>query len=252
MPVICCSAMSWTPAKDILLCREIIFQNPYSEKKKSVQRSAIWDRIADKLNDIDQPKFNVDKRAVRDHIAILIKRQKRKVAAEEKASGINPEPTELDTALEEIIALEDAADVELAELNNEKKEKIEQDKLTATDMRKKAMEKLGDTQKRQRKEGDEKPRKTRRNGDGAFHFLKEKAEKDIELRREELRLKQSQQSLEEQRVTAVLNMQKQQQDYQMAQQEQQMQMMNMQMMLLSQQQEQTKALMTLVEKTVHR
>ena len=128
-------AMSWTHAKDILLCREIIFQNPYSEKN-SVQRSAIWDSIADKLNDTDQPKFKVDKRSVRDHIAILIKRQKRKIAAEEKASGINPEPTELDNALEEIIALEETADVELAELNNDKKEKIEQDKLTATDEKK--------------------------------------------------------------------------------------------------------------------
>jgi hypothetical protein len=33
--------MSWTPEKDLILCREIIFQNPYNEKKKSTQRSAI-------------------------------------------------------------------------------------------------------------------------------------------------------------------------------------------------------------------
>ena len=244
--------MSWTPAHDVVFCREILFQNPYSEKKKSVQRSAIWDSIADKLSDIDQPKFTVDKRSVRDHISILIKRQKRKVAAEEKASGINPEPTELDNALEQIMALEETADVELAELNNEKKEKVEQDKLTATDMRKKAMEKLGDTQKRQREEGDQKTRKSRRNGNDALQFLKEKADKDMELKREEIRLKQSQQSLEEKRVEVLLLQQKQQQDNQIIQQEQQRQMMNMHMLLMSQQQEQTKALMSLVEKIAHK
>jgi hypothetical protein len=137
--------MSWTPEKDLILCREIIFQSPYNEKKKSTQRSAIWDSIADKLNDIDTPRFNVDKRSVRDHIGILIKRQKKKLSAEEKASGINPEPTELDHALEEIIILEEASEMELVEFNYEKKEKVEQDKLKATDIRQKAMEKLGET-----------------------------------------------------------------------------------------------------------
>ena len=192
-----------------------------------------------------------DKRSVRDHISILIKQQKRKVAVEEKASGINPEPTELDNALEQIMALEETADVELAELNNEKKEKVEQDKLTPTDMRKKAMEKLGDTQKRQREEGDQKTRKSRRNGNDALQFLKEKADKDMELKREEISLKQSQQSLEEKRVEVLLLQQKQQ-DNQIIQQEQQRQMMNMHMLLMSQQQEQTKALMSLVEKIAHK
>ncbi len=116
--------MSWTPEKDLILCREIIFQNPYNEKKKSIQRSVIWDSIADKLNDIDTPRFNVDKRSVRDHIGILIKRQKRKLAAEEKASGINPEPTELDDALEEIITLDEASEIELLEFNYEKKRRL--------------------------------------------------------------------------------------------------------------------------------
>ncbi len=241
--------MSWTPEKDLILCREIIFQNPYNEKKKSIQRSAIWDSIADKLNDIDTPRFNMDKRSVRDHIGILIKRQKRKLAAEEKASGINPEPTELDDALEEIITLDEASEMELLELNYEKKEKVEQDKLKATDIRQKAMEKLRETQLRQRDGGEKKKRK-RRNGDDTLKFLKEKSDKDIELRKEEFKLKQSQQSMEEKRVDALLALQKQQQDNQMAQQEQQKQMMNMQMLMFNQQQEQTKALMSLMDKFV--
>ena len=128
-----------------------------------------------------------------------------------------------------------------------KKEKVEQDKLKATDIRQKAMEKLGETQLRER-DGEEKKTRKRRNGNDALTFLKEKADKDIELRKEEFKLKQSQQSVEEKRVDALLAMQKQQQDNQMAQQELQKQMMNMQMLMVNQQQEQTKALLSLMEK----
>ncbi len=56
------------------------------------------------------------------------------------------------------------------------------------------MEKLGETQLRQR-DGEEKKKRKRRNGDDALKFLNEKADKDIELRKEEFKLKQSQQSI---------------------------------------------------------
>ena len=56
--------MSWTPLHDIVLCKEIISVNPYSAKKKSVQRSALWQKIADNLNSVKDPHFIVDKRAV--------------------------------------------------------------------------------------------------------------------------------------------------------------------------------------------
>ena len=49
--------MNWTEEHDVVFCREIIFVNPFSAKKKSVQRSALWQRVADTLNSIKGPVF---------------------------------------------------------------------------------------------------------------------------------------------------------------------------------------------------
>lgn len=117
--------MSWTSLHDIVLCKEIIFVNPYSAKKNSVQRSALWQKIADNLNSVKQPHFIVDKRAVWDHIGILLQRFKKQGAQELKESLIAPERTELDAAVEQIIALEESADTELQEAIDKNKEKLE-------------------------------------------------------------------------------------------------------------------------------
>ena len=74
--------MNWTPLHDLVLCKEIIFVNPYGAKKKSIQRSALWQKIAENLNSVKDPCFIVEKRSVRDHIAILIQRFKRQQAQE--------------------------------------------------------------------------------------------------------------------------------------------------------------------------
>ena len=73
----------------------------------------MWEKIADVLNKCTVHQFRVDKRSVRDHVGILVNKYKRKVRAEEKASGIAPdEPTELDNLLDTIIALEESADAQ--------------------------------------------------------------------------------------------------------------------------------------------
>ena len=52
------------------------------------------------MNKFTVPKFTVDKRSVRDHVGILVYRHKKKLLAEEKATGITPdEPTELERAV---------------------------------------------------------------------------------------------------------------------------------------------------------
>ena len=61
--------MVWSEKHDILLCREVISTDPFTDiKKGTTQRSAKWTAIAEALvsvRDIDVP-FRVDKRAVRD------------------------------------------------------------------------------------------------------------------------------------------------------------------------------------------
>ena len=81
-------------------------------------------------------------------MAILMKKYKQKMRDEEKASGISPEPTELDRAVEEIIQLEETAEMEQQTSNGAQKEKEETDRQKAENMRKTAMEKLGGTRKR--------------------------------------------------------------------------------------------------------
>ena len=56
--------MTWTEEHDILLCKEILIEEPYNLTHASRERGRCWDRIAETLNKVDQPKFNVDQRAV--------------------------------------------------------------------------------------------------------------------------------------------------------------------------------------------
>ena len=54
-----CRVMSWTNEHNLILCKETIFVNPFSANKKSVQRSGLWQQIADNLNATDKPRFLV-------------------------------------------------------------------------------------------------------------------------------------------------------------------------------------------------
>ena len=77
----------------------------------------MWEKIAQILNECTMLRFSVDKRSVRDHMRILVNKHKRKVRAEEKASGIAPdEPSELENLLDTIIALEESSEAESQEL----------------------------------------------------------------------------------------------------------------------------------------
>ncbi|XP_068760968.1 uncharacterized protein [Montipora capricornis] len=237
--------MSWTPLHDIVLCKEIIFVNPYSAKKKSVQRTALWQKIADNLNSVKYPHFIVDKRAVRDHIGILIQRFKRQEAQELKESGITPERTELDAAVEQIIAMEESADTEMQEAIDKNNETLEADRRKAEDMQEKAMETMGKTQKRKSEEGSSKARKSRRSGSEAVEYLKERAAEDLKLKSQEIELKKQEkeqlQALQTQQTQMFKSMLDQQQT-------QQKQVQDMQNLFLIQQQTQSQALMGIIEK----
>ena len=246
--------MFWSKDHDLILCREVINVNPYVTKKGSTQRGATWEKVAKTLNNCPFPAFNVDKRSVRDHIAILQNRYKKKLRAEEKASGITPdEPTEMENLLEQIIALEESAEAEQQEMDWEKSRKVENDRGKAEDVRLKAMEKLSDTQKRQLGElEDNQSKRPRRSGSDAISYLSQRAQINYELRQEELKLKKDQQEFEKQQMKIATEGQKQFQEQQsqllkvvLQQQQQQSQQT---LLMMQQQQEQTKALMGMLER----
>ena len=118
---------------------------PFKAKKGSPERGRIWNLIAESLNQIDKPKFKVNKRSVRERFNLLAEKYKTKIRNEEKASGISPEITELDMLLEEILALVEEM---VTKIHAQDKVSEEKGKAQAQEMRKKALERLGETQKR--------------------------------------------------------------------------------------------------------
>ena len=83
---------------------------------------SLYSRIADKLKEAEQPKFNVDQRGVRERYSKLEKSFKKRMAMEERASSITGEDvTELDQAIETILSLIEAAEHE--SVKNVKKKK---------------------------------------------------------------------------------------------------------------------------------
>ena len=104
--------MSWTEDRVIIFCAEILVSKLFAPKKSSAEREKVWESIADKLNELRQPSFRVEQRSVRNHYKKLVDRYKRKVREELNSSGMSPEPSELDSMLEEIVEREENAAAE--------------------------------------------------------------------------------------------------------------------------------------------
>ena len=79
--------------------------------------------------------------------------------------------------------------------NKDGKKKAEADKKTAEEIRIKAMERFGNTSKREGRDGEEEAKKKkRRSGSDAVEVLREKAKLEHSLREKELQLRKDQQS----------------------------------------------------------
>lgn len=253
--------MKWSEEHDLMLCREVLVVEPFNYPKQSKERGEIWGEIALNLNRISSPKFKVSKRSVRDRLTLLLTKHKEKMRKEEQSSGIAcDDETELEIALSEIIEKEQAADLERKENSNTLTKKNENDKASAEESRLKAMERLGQTKKRNADAScDEitKP-KSRRSTTEAVQILKEKFENEKEFRKEEMELKKKEQENKAAQHHMLMDQQRQnQQQYQdvlkiMAeqQQRQEQQLQNFQMLFLQQQQQQSQILMGLLEKVI--
>ena len=102
------SPMEWTESHDVALCKEVLVQNPFLARKKTVQRAAIWQKIADELVSLSRPKFKVTltKRSVQDRLLLIITKHKRRMATERRESGTSPEISELVKLLEDVVEKE--------------------------------------------------------------------------------------------------------------------------------------------------
>ena len=247
--------MKWSESHDILFAREVLVSSLYETRNGSPERGKVWDEIAENLNKLENPLFSVSKRSLRDRLSLLIKRYKAKVREEDRESGINPEEDEIDSLLEEICDKE--SEWILNPPSESKTKKAQQDKATAEEIRNKAMETLGETNKRKENNvTDGSTKKMRRSTGEAIHFLKEKAKADSLLKERELQLREKEQSnsallLERQsqmQNDMLMFIQQQQQDQQNMQQTLQQQHVQTMQAMFQQQQIQNQALMSLLEK----
>ena len=104
--------MYWTKDHNLLLVRQILTVDPYSQPKESREGAKLREEIPLNLSAVSEPRFSVSVRSVRDHVnLVLINKHKRKVAEESKATGIAvDEPSEFDAAIEEICEKAEAAE----------------------------------------------------------------------------------------------------------------------------------------------
>ena len=157
--------MVWSTVHDEMLCREILVVDPFTwTKRGTVARGTCgkWEEVAENLNKIQQVYFKVDKRAVRDRYNLRSKDLRNKLKREEKESGMETAMTEVEMALEELIEKEDAAETEQRVVESQRKVKDSQDRENVERVRKRAMERLGQTQKRKADEDESRGKKGRR------------------------------------------------------------------------------------------
>ena len=126
--------------------------------------------------------------------------------------GIDVEPvSELEQALEDICTLEESLP---AEVTDSKKAQAEGNKLKAEEIRQKTVESFGQTKARMAyDEAHEEPKKKkRRGGNDSIEFLREKSEQELEVRKQELQVKEKERErLFEQQREMMRLMQHQQQ-----------------------------------------
>ena len=99
---------------------------------------------------------------------------------EENASGISAEPTKLDLAVEEITTMEEISETDrIARIHRQKAKARGYGQANGG--------------------GDKKSKRKRRSGNDTIEYLKDKAGKDFELKKEELSFKKEQQNIENKR-----------------------------------------------------
>ena len=229
--------MELSEEHDILFLREMVASDIFMYKKGSVDRGKVWDDIVDRLNRNQNPKFVIkEKRGVRDRWSLLLNKFKKQMVDEELASGIAPDDiSEKDSLIEELMEKEESS----LSLSTKKTS----DRATAEEMRKQAMERMGDTAKRRndaKGDGNLKEIKKRRTGGEIVAYLKEKAKAEQAIRQEENEIKRKEQELAMKRQDSILEIMKKQADQ--AQESQQQ--------MLQQQQMMNQALVSVMEKLI--
>ena len=186
--------MLWTESHNVALVREILLFEPWLHRHGTPERGQIWKRIAESLNQIQEPCFKVDDRSVRDHYKLLEKKFNKKISNEEKATGIAPpEESELDQGIRSIIEQFHNFDSKRMEEKHQKELKSNKYTEIAEKFRKASLETLGKTKRRLSVETGydltSPKQKKRKSSSETFSYLREKNEQELAVRKEELQIR---------------------------------------------------------------
>ena len=100
--------MRWIKDQDLILLKENLLFEPYSQKRGSPELGSVSEQIAESLNGLREDKslFKVSQRSVRDRFNVLKNNFAKRQREEERASGISPEICQVDECLEDIIEVQ--------------------------------------------------------------------------------------------------------------------------------------------------
>lgn len=184
--------MCWTTVHDDLFIREILMFEPWNFKKGSPERGNCWKSIAESLNQITDPSFRVDDRSVRDRFKLLEKKYIKKRNEMDRATGIAPEEeSEMEKGLREIIELFKESDLTKLLEKEKQKEAMDNEVQQAEELRLQSLETVGETSKRKGSSREEKTPKRIRRSDVTINYLREKSEREMHVRQQELDLKKA-------------------------------------------------------------
>ena len=134
-------------------------------------------------------------------------KHEKNMKSQESASGSNTEGTELDQLLQNILEEADVAAESYDKENAGKQEKIVKDRQNAEEVRRRALENLGQTQKRKRMMMRIHLAIKRNSGSETLVYLKEEVESDFELKRERMKVKQQEMKIQEKQQVKVVESQ---------------------------------------------
>ena len=223
--------MKWTEEKDVILLTAMAGEGVFQWKHGSRERGSAWDVVAKNLN--CQKEFSVNQRSLRDRFNTLARKVKAKLAKEERASGGGEVlQSESDKLVEELITLRDESEKKGEDQSEAKREAVVNEKKQALEMRDRALERIGETRKRNEEERAEEKktvgRKRRRSGGDMLEWLREKAESDLEIKKQGVKEKREEREAmeatrleqEQRQQQQILQVVQQQQHYQQQQQQQ--------------------------------
>jgi len=194
--------MRWTKENDLALVKEILLYEPFICKKGSPERGPCWERVSESLNSMDG--FKTSQRSVRDRFNLIRTNREKKSKEELQASGISPEESELDGAIEDLSERFKEADEMQRQETSEKREKAAGETAKAVEMRKRSLETFSETKSR----NDETPKRPRNNGTDTISYLSQRYETEVELRKQELRLRKEENEAAQARNEIMMNQQR--------------------------------------------